>query len=103
MRSGLIGGARIVCFVDWLKSEVRAKSTRMLIPQKMGIQPRRHAHFFHPASLQTVPRLRVDAVFERLARLERNDVAGFDFHRLAGLRVFAGAGAAVALQEGQPG
>jgi hypothetical protein len=72
-----------------------------LTPQKMGTQPRRRAHFsYHPASLRTVLRLRVDAVFERLARLERNGIAGLDLHRLAGLRVFAGAGAAVALQEG---
>ena len=44
--------------------------------------------------------LRVDAVFERLARLECYGVAGLDFHRLTGLRVLAGTGAAVALQEG---
>ena len=57
---------------------------------------------FHtsPPPFETVPCLRVDAVFERLARFERYGVAGLDFHWLAGLRVFAGAGAAVALQEG---
>jgi len=69
--------------------------------QKMGTQPSRRAHFFyHPAPFETIPLLRVDAVFERLARLERNGITGLDFHRLTGLWVFAGAGAAVALQEG---
>ena len=67
----------------------------------MGTRPSRRAHFFYlPAPFETIPLLRVDAVFERLARLERNGIAGLDFHRLTGLRVFAGAGAAVALQEG---
>ena len=44
--------------------------------------------------------LRINAVFQRLAWLERNSVAGLDFDGLTGLRVFAGAGAAMALQEG---
>ena len=52
---------------------------------------------YHPPPVETVPLLRINAVFERLARLERNGIAGLDFHRLTGLRVFAGAGAAVAL------
>ena len=57
--------------------------------------------FTAPPPFETVPlNLRVDAVFERLARLERNSVARLDFHGLTGLRVFAGAGATVALQEG---
>ncbi|CAN2972845.1 hypothetical protein METHPM2_210050 [Pseudomonas sp. PM2] len=56
--------------------------------------------FTAPPPFETVPlNLRVDAVFERLARLERYGVARLDFHWLTGLRVFAGAGAAVALQE----
>ncbi|CAI8784381.1 hypothetical protein EMIT0P44_10170 [Pseudomonas sp. IT-P44] len=44
--------------------------------------------------------LRINAVFQRFAWLERNGVAGLDFDGLTGLRVFAGACAAVALQEG---
>ena len=44
--------------------------------------------------------LRINAVFQRFAWLECNGVAGLDFHGLTGLRVFAGAGSAVALQEG---
>ena len=60
---------------------------------------------FHPAltlacAQRVLHDLRIDAVFKRLAWLERNGVARLDFYRLAGLRVFAGAGAAVALQEG---
>ena len=65
--------------------------------QKMGTQPNRRAHSLPPAPVETVPLLRINAVFERLARLERNGITGLDFHRLTGLRVFAGAGAAVAL------
>ena len=53
-----------------------------------------------PPPFEAIPLLRVDAVFERLARFERNGVAGLDLHRLTGLRVLAGAGAAMALQEG---
>jgi hypothetical protein len=41
--------------------------------------------------------LRIDAVFQRIAWLEGNGVAGLDFHWLTGLRVFAGAGAAMAV------
>jgi hypothetical protein len=44
--------------------------------------------------------LRINTVLQRLAWLERNRVAGLDFDWLTGLRIFAGAGAAVALQEG---
>ncbi|CAI8877443.1 hypothetical protein EMIT0P294_20241 [Pseudomonas sp. IT-P294] len=46
------------------------------------------------------PQLWINAVFQRFAWLERNSVAGLDFDGLTGLRVFAGTGTAVALQEG---
>lgn len=67
----------------------------------MGTRPSRRAHFsYHPASFETVTPLRVNSVFQRFTRFERNGVARLDFHRLTGLWVFAGAGAAMALQEG---
>ena len=44
--------------------------------------------------------LRVHAVLEKLARLERNRVAGLDGDRLTGLRVLPRAGTAMALDKG---
>jgi hypothetical protein len=45
------------------------------------------------------PRLRVDAVFKELARLEGHGVAGFDGHWLTGLRVLPGPCTAMALDK----
>ena len=53
-----------------------------------------------PPPVETVLQLRVNGVFKRFTRLECNGIARLDFHRLTGLRVFAGAGATMALQEG---
>ena len=67
----------------------------------MGTQPSWRAHFFPlPRYAGGADGLRIDAVFQRFAWLEGNGVAGLDFDGLTGLRVFAGAGAAMALQEG---
>ena len=68
----------------------------------MGTQPGWRAHFLFPLTRYAGSRcvLRINAVFQRLAWLERNSVAGLDFDGLTSLRVFAGAGTAVALQEG---
>ena len=53
-----------------------------------------------PPPVETVLQLRVNSVFQRFTRFECNGIARLDFHRLTGLRVFAGAGATMALQEG---
>src|SRR5471032_3345528 len=67
----------------------------------MGTQRSWRAHFSILLPLYAGSRyvLWINTVFQRFAWLERNVVAGLDFHWLTGLRVFAGAGTAVALQE----
>ncbi|VVN61217.1 hypothetical protein PS687_04008 [Pseudomonas fluorescens] len=71
-------------------------------PTKNGHPTQSACPFFLPPRLPSrrYCALSVNGIFQRFTRFERNGVARLDFHRLAGLRVFAGAGAAVALQEG---